>query len=85
MNPKIQKVIKEIEKTKVKLADTQSRLRELERQKTELENAEIVAMVRSRNLTESEFAALLQSRISNSVPMPVSVQKNEMEELEDEE
>lgn len=85
MNPKIQKVIKEIEKTKVKLADTQSRLRELERQKTELENAEIVAMVRSRNLTESEFAALLQSRNSNPVPTPVSVQKNEMEELEDEE
>lgn len=85
MNPKIQKVIKEIEKTKAKLADTQFRLRELERQKTELENAEIVAMVRSRNLTESEFAALLQSRNSNPVPMPVSVQKNEMEELEDEE
>ena len=38
MNAKIERVIKEIDKTKEKLTEFQGRLRELERQKTELEN-----------------------------------------------
>ena len=37
MNPKLQKVLSEIDKTKNKIAAQQTRLRELEQQKTELE------------------------------------------------
>ena len=56
MNPRIQKLADEIEKTKRKLADYQTRLRDLERQKTELENADIVAMVRGVDILPEQFA-----------------------------
>jgi len=61
MNPKIQKVMEEIEKTKTKIAEFQARLRELERQKTELENAEIVAIFRKEKMTEEQFAQFISA------------------------
>ena len=61
MNPRIKKVISEIEKTKAKIADYQSRLKELERTKTELENADIVAMVRGIDIPPAEFEAFAQA------------------------
>lgn len=42
-NPKIEKVNTAIAKTKVQIADYQAKLKELEKQKTLLENEEIVA------------------------------------------
>lgn len=70
MNPKIKRVMEEIEKTKVKLAEQQARLRELERQKTELENAEIVAIFRKEKMTEDEFARFVSTMSAKSVPAP---------------
>ena len=61
MNHKINKVTGEIEKIKAKIADQQSRLKELERQKTELENAGIVAMVRGVDIPPSEFEAFARA------------------------
>ena len=40
MNPKIEKLEKEIEKTKTKIAEMQAKLHKLEEQKTELENTD---------------------------------------------
>ena len=51
MNAKIERVIKEIDKTKEKLTEFQGRLRELERQKTELENTQIVDTVRGMDIS----------------------------------
>ncbi|MFZ5975108.1 protein of unknown function [Geosporobacter subterraneus DSM 17957] len=68
MNPRIQKVMGEIEKTKTKIAEFQARLRELERQKTELENAEIVAIFRKEKMTEDEFARFVSAMSAKSVP-----------------
>ncbi|WP_369282981.1 DUF4315 family protein [Oscillibacter sp. GMB15532] len=62
MNPKLLKVMEEITKTKDKIADFQTKLRELERQKTELENAEIVAIFRKEKMTEEEFAQFIGAR-----------------------
>jgi len=62
MNPKIERVIKEIDKTKDKIATQQVRLRDLERQKINLENEEIVALFRREKLSEDEFAALLRGQ-----------------------
>ena len=47
MNPKIEKLEKEIEKTKTKIAEMQAKLHKLEEQKTELENTDYVAVARS--------------------------------------
>ena len=70
MNPKLQKVTGEIEKLKAKITEHQSRLRELERQKTELENAEIVAIFRKEKLTENDFAAFVRQMSGHSEPEP---------------
>lgn len=62
MNPKIEKLAKDIEKTKAKIAEQQARLRDLEKQKTELENTDFVAVARSYHLTPQELAEFLKTR-----------------------
>ena len=62
MNPKIEKVEKEIVKTKNKIAELQEKVRDLEKQKTELENTDYVAIARSFHLTPQELAELLKTR-----------------------
>ena len=61
-NPKIDKVKANIAKTKAIIEDYQGKLKELERQKIQLENDEIVALFRREKLNEDEFAALLLSK-----------------------
>ncbi|AOT68773.1 DUF4315 family protein [Geosporobacter ferrireducens] len=68
MNPRIQKVMGEIEKTKTKISEFQARLRELERQKIELENAEIVAIFRKEKMTEDEFARFVSALGAKAAP-----------------
>ena len=62
MNPKIEKLAKDIEKTKAKIAEQQARLRELEKQKTELENTDFVAVARSYHLTPQQLADFLKAQ-----------------------
>lgn len=61
MNAKIERVSKDIQKTKDKISEFQARLRELEKQKTELENMEIVDAVRSMDISLTDLAALLKA------------------------
>ena len=71
MNPRIEKISSEIEKLKKKVTEYQSRLRDLERQKTELENADIIAMVRDIDIPPNqfaEFARLFKERQGVAVP-----------------
>ena len=72
MNPKITKIIGDIEKAKEKIAEYQARLRELERLKTELENADIVSMVRGIDIPPGELEAFarafMEQRKSSAVP-----------------
>nr|WP_300850165.1 DUF4315 family protein [uncultured Acetatifactor sp.] len=62
MNPKIEKLKREIEKTEGKIADLQEKVRDLEKQKTELENTDYVAVARSFKLTPQELAEFLKTR-----------------------
>ena len=70
MNPKIIKVTAAIDKTKEQIAELQAKLKVLEKQKTQLENDEIVAMFRREKLNEDEFAALLQTGRQNKSQPP---------------
>ena len=54
---KLERIEKDIEKTKGKIAELQKQLRELEATKTEQENLQIVQLVRGLNMTPQEFAA----------------------------
>lgn len=56
---KIERIDSEITKTKAKITDYQNRLRELEKQKTEAENIEIVALVRGMDIPRTELAATI--------------------------
>ena len=66
MNAKIERVNKDIEKSKGKIAAEQTRLRDLEKQKTELENLDIVSTVRGMNISFTDLAALLKQANANS-------------------
>lgn len=83
MNPKIKKVEQEIDKIKDKISTYQARLRELEKQKTDLENADIVALFRGENLSEGEFAAFVQSLRKKNSPVPTGQPIKEEMEIED--
>ena len=60
MNPKVERITAEIEKIRHKITNWQTRLRDLERQKVELENADIIAMVRSVDIPPDEFSSFVQ-------------------------
>lgn len=61
MNPKIKKIDNEYEKNKAKIAELQNRQKELEKQRTELENLDIIGLVRGVGLTPQQLAALIKS------------------------
>ena len=56
---KIERIDREIEKTREKITEYQNRLKGLEAQKTEAENLQIVQLVRSMRLTPQELTAML--------------------------
>ena len=66
MNAKIQRVCKEIDKSKEKINAEQTRLKDLERQKTELENLDIVNTVRGMNISFTDLAELLKLANANA-------------------
>jgi hypothetical protein len=68
MNPKIEKITREMEKTRVRITDDQTRLKELERQKKELEDLEIVAKFRAANVPISEIDALVRAYRETGAP-----------------
>ena len=76
MNPKIQRVTKEMEKTRDKIGALQARLRDLEKQKTELENTEIISAVRGMDISLTELADMLKAA-SGQVGPNMTVQKKE--------
>ena len=60
MNPKIKKIDAEYEKNAAKITELQARQRELEKQRLELENLDIIGIVRNMGLTPDQLAALIQ-------------------------
>jgi hypothetical protein len=61
MSKKRERILLNISNTKEKIADLQDKLRELERQKTEIENTEIVELVRSTKMNTTELATFLKA------------------------
>ena len=61
MNVKIKKIDSEYQKNADKISELQARQKELDKQRTELENLDIIGMVRSLGMTAEELAALIQS------------------------
>ena len=66
----VEKIRKDIEKTKVKISAQQKRLRELEAQLTEEENLEIVRMVKAVRMDNKELTAFLKAYASGLITLP---------------
>jgi len=84
----------DIAKTKAKVTEFTARLRELERQKTELENAGIVALVRDMAILPDELTAYIKAFKAQSdggavlptmPPSGIESTKNDNKEDENEE
>ena len=67
---KLDRLEKDIEKTKDKIAALQKQLRELEAAKTEQENLQIIQLVRGLNMTPQEFAAFVRGGALQAPPAP---------------
>ena len=81
---KIERIEKEIQKTREKITEYQNKLRGLEAQKTEAENLQIVQLVRSMRLTPQELNAMISGGgIPGIAPIPADYE--EQEETENEE
>ncbi|OZV11318.1 hypothetical protein CIW83_15180 [Tissierella sp. P1] len=89
MNVKIERVSKDIQKTKDKINEFQTKLRELEKQKTELENLEIVDAVRGMDISLTDLADLLKAAKAGGAtsgqlgPKSTVAAQTEKEEIEE--
>ena len=82
MNNKLNKLQMEIDKIKQKITEQQAKLRELEQQKTEIENTEIVELVRSMKMNTGELSIFLKAyREKSDAPilLPTTQADNEHE------
>ena len=83
MNPKIEKLQAERARNTEKITALQTRVKQLDGQITELENTDIVGLVRESGLTPDMLAELLKAMRNNTKPIqPVSY--NEMEDKNEE-
>ncbi len=78
MNPKIPKIRDEISRNRKKIAALQAQNRNMEKHLRELENLDIVGLVRSQGLTLEQFAELF-------APKPTPALIPDKEEISDEE
>jgi len=80
---KLERIIAEIERTKETISKQQGRLRELEAQKTEAENLQIVQMVRALRMTPAELSTFLQGKPDNAAPAPTAANNSLFSRQED--
>jgi len=76
LNPKITRLREEHSKNKEKISELQARNRDLEKQIRELENTDIVGLVRAKGLSLEDFAALLQM-LNKPAPTTTSMKMEE--------
>ena len=81
-NNKIDRINKEIAKTRVKITEYQNKLKGLEAQKTEAENLEIVQLVRSMRMTPQELNAMLKG---DTIPGMIAAPATEAADYEEQE
>ena len=80
MNNKLTKLQMEIDKIKQKISEQQTKLRELEHQKTEIENTEIVELVRSMKMNTSELSTFLKAyREKTDAPILMPTTQEDMD------
>jgi hypothetical protein len=77
LNPRIKKVIDDIERTRAKILELQTLLPELERKRIDMENTEIIKLIRSADILPAELPAFLESLKTPQEPAPTPLIPNE--------
>ncbi len=73
----VEKIRRDIEKTKEKITEQQKRLRTLEAQLVEEENLEIVRMVKAVRMDNRELTAFLKAYASGMISLPAGMTETE--------
>ena len=84
-NNKIDRIEKEMQKTREKITEYQNKLKGLEVQKTEAENLQIISLVRSMRVTPQELTAMLSGEPIPGIATVPAAYTEEQEDTEDEE
>ena len=80
--PTIEKITKDIQTAKNKIAELQKKIRTLEAQKVEEENLQIVKLVKTVNIDNKTLTALLKAYATGEFDLPEKY-KAELENKED--
>lgn len=80
----IEKIEKDILRTKEKIAELQKKVRSLETQKVEEENLQIVRLVKAVNIGNKELTALLKAYSTGKFELPVEYKAELQEDSEHE-
>ena len=80
MNPKISKLRREQQKVRDKIAALQTKDKELDKEIRDLENMDIVGLVRAEGLTLEGFTELMQQLRENPIPQKKGQQEVEAHE-----
>ncbi|MFT9076760.1 DUF4315 family protein [Ethanoligenens sp.] len=81
MNPKFKKIDAEYAKNTEKISALQNRQKELEKQRRELENLDIVGLVRGMGMTAEELSALMKASRENRLVSDQNKQEEHHEEI----
>lgn len=81
---KLERIEQEIAKTKDVISKQQARLKELEAQKTEVENLHIVQMVRAMRMTPAELSAFLDGKQTDTAADLTATRFSREEDTENE-
>lgn len=86
-NNKIDRIEKEMQKTREKITEYQNKLKGLEAQKTEAENLQIIQLVRSMRVSPQELTAMLSGEPIPGIATVAAeaAYTEEQEDAEDEE
>lgn len=88
MNVKIKKVIREIDNAEQKIAEWQEKLKQLNQEKVDLENLEIVGMIRGMKVTTFDIETVMKEFTefykNGAVPKFEKTTKKETEDIIDE-
>ncbi len=80
----IEKIEKDIIKTKEKIAELQKKVRTLEAQKVEAENLQIVQLVKTVNIGNKELTALLKAYAKGEFELPEEYKAELQEDTDNE-
>lgn len=80
MNKKIEKLGNEIEKTEEKIAEMQERVRNMKRQKVQMEDDEIVSVVRNIDIPPEKLKEVMEMMSKGEYPQQTMEENKEEEQ-----